>query len=123
MTPAFARLFFAASLVLTVAVAPGCSSDADTVDADTGKAISDLDIGGDRTLDRGQTQQMTATVRYADGTTADVTRNADLTWNIGNTDVATIDANGVVTGVAIGATQIRANYQGRESASRALIVK
>jgi hypothetical protein len=99
-----------------------CDSD-DTVDSNTGKAISDLDIGGDLTLDKGKTQQMRATVKYADGTSTDVTTNGDLVWNIGNTDVATISEGGTVTGVEIGATQIKATYQGKESASHALVVK
>ena len=99
----------------------GCDDD-DAVDSN-GKAISDLDIGGDLTLDKGATQQMTATVVYADGSRSVVTKSDDLVWNIGNTDVATINDEGVVTGVEVGATQIKATYQGKESASHALIVK
>jgi len=122
MKSIFARLCFAAALLVPAAAVTGCNDD-DNVDESSGKAISDLDIGGDLTLDKGATQQMTATVKYADGTSSVVTTNDDLVWNIGNTDVATINDEGVVTGVEIGATTIKATYQGRESASRALVVK
>ncbi len=108
------------SLVGASSFVAGCGSD--NVDSVTGKTISDLDIGGDLTLDKGKTQQMTATVKYADGTSVNVTTNADLVWNVGNTGVATISKEGIVTGVGVGATTIKATYQGKESASRALIV-
>lgn len=100
-----------------------CSSDDDNVDSVNGKAISDLDIGGDIALDSGKSQQMQATLEYADGTSRDVTRSDDLVWNIGNTNVATISRDGVVTGVAIGATTIKATYQHQQSDSQALIIK
>ena len=79
----------------------------------TGKAISDLYIGSDLTLDKGSSQQATATVKYADGTNANVTKSRDLVWNIGNTDVATVSSTGFVTAVAVGATTIKATYQGK----------
>lgn len=111
---------------LSIGIVPtitSCSSDDDNVDSVNGKAISDLDIGGDLALDSGKSQQMQATLEYADGTSRDVTRSDDLVWNIGNTNVATINRDGVVTGVAIGATTIRATYQNQQSDSQALIVK
>jgi len=122
MNSFFSKLFVASALVIGAASATACS-DSNAVDSNTGKAISDLDIGGDITLDKGKTQQMTATVEYADGTTSSATTSSDLVWNIGNTGVATISKDGVVTGVAVGATTIKATYQGKESASKALIVK
>jgi len=120
----YARFFVAASFALATSFATvACSDTATAVDTSTGKAISDVDIGADLTLDRGTTQQATARVEYADGTAADVTKSEDLVWNIGNTDVATISAEGVVTAKSVGATTIKATYQGKESASKALIVK
>lgn len=114
------------AVLLALAVPAGsivaCDSE-DAVDTNSGKAISDLDIGSDLTLDKGTTQQVSATVKYADGTSANVTSNADLVWNVENTDVATISKDGVVTGVSVGATKIKATYQGATSESQALIVK
>jgi len=108
-------------LAFPLSTLAACGDDA--VDTNSGKAISDLDIGGDRTIDKGQTQQMTATVEYADGTTLNATSSSDLVWNIGNTGVATISKDGVVTAVSVGATTIKATYQGKESSSQALLVK
>jgi len=108
--------------LVSVSFVTGCDSN-DAVDANNGKAISDLDIGGDVTIDKGQNQQMSATVEYADGTKTVVTTSSDLVWNIGNTGVATISREGVVTAVSVGATTVKATYQGRESSSQALIVK
>lgn len=119
----FAKFFLTGALLAGASTAVAACDDDNTVDANSGKAISDLDIGGDITLDKGATQQMTATVEYADGSSANVTSSDDLVWNIGNTGVATISKDGVVTGVSIGATTVKATYQGRESASKAIVVK
>ena len=116
------RFLMVSALALPVLGTAACSDDS-TTDASNGKAISDLDIGADLTLDKGKTQQVTATVEYADGTSANVTTSSDLVWNIGDTGVATISKDGVVTGVSTGATTIKATYQGRESSSHALVVK
>ncbi len=115
------NLILASFLSVGTVFAMGCSSDTET-DAANGKTISDLDIGGDVTLDKGKTQQMTATVKYADGTSTNVTTSSDLVWNIGNTDVATISKDGVVTGQGTGATTIKATYQGKSTADHTLIV-
>ena|SRR5688572_33244652 len=122
-TALLARALVFAAVAAVAASVPACSSDATNVDTASGKTISDLDIGGDLTLDKGKSQQMSATVKYADGTSSDVTRNGDLVWNIGNTNVATISGDGMVTGVDFGATTIKTTYQGKESASRSLVVK
>jgi hypothetical protein len=118
----FSRFTLLASLALPVSFAAGGCSSTTTVDSN-GKAISSLDIGGSITLDKGKTQQVSATVKYADGTTAVVTTSSDLVWNVGNTDVATISKDGTVTGVNVGATTLKAIYQGKESDSQPLIVK
>ncbi len=118
---AFARFTLLAALALPVSLAVGGCSSSTTVD-NNGKAISSLDIGGSITLDKGKTQQVSATVKYADGTTSVVTTNSDLVWNVGNTDVATISKDGVVTAVNVGATTLKATYQGKESDSQPLIV-
>lgn len=108
------------ALVFSLGLA-ACSSD-NTTDTTTGQAISGVDIGGDVTIDKGEQKQLTATVDYADGTKADVTNNSQLVWNIDNTDVATISATGMLTGKSVGATKVKATYQGSESGSHAVIV-
>jgi len=54
----------------------------------------------------GQTQQMTAMARYADGTTADVT--SQVVWSSGSTGVATVSATGLVTAMAAGTAVVTA---------------
>ena len=48
----------------------------------------------------GQTTSFTASGTYSDGSTADITY--EVTWASDNTAIATIDANGTATGVAVG---------------------
>ncbi len=121
MKSIFAKFILASAFALTAPFAVGCSNDDEGVD-DNGKAISDIDIGGDVTIDEGATKQVTATIEYADGTKLDVTNSSDLVWNIGDTGVATISASGLVTGVSKGATTIKATYQGKVNDEHALIV-
>ncbi|MFO0676253.1 MAG: hypothetical protein U0169_06950 [Polyangiaceae bacterium] len=81
MNSSFFRLAFVASLSLaSVTGVVGCSDSTSDggVDPDTRKAVSSLDIDGDRTIDIGDTEQRTATVKYADGTSKDVTKDTVL---------------------------------------------
>ncbi|HKR00189.1 MAG TPA: lamin tail domain-containing protein [Pyrinomonadaceae bacterium] len=57
------------------------------------------------TINRGQTQQFTATAFDAGNQPV---AGATFTWSSSNTNVATIDANGLATGVGIGTTTITA---------------
>jgi len=52
----------------------------------------------------GKTLQFTATGQYSDGTSKDLT--TQVTWASSLTSVATINANGLTTGVAVGGTDI-----------------
>jgi uncharacterized protein YjdB len=52
----------------------------------------------------GATQQFTATGTYSDNTTKDIT--SEVTWASSNTAVASINADGLATGIAPGATYI-----------------
>jgi uncharacterized protein YjdB len=58
----------------------------------------------------GNTQQFTATGDYANGSTLDITNT--VTWNSSTPATATIDANGLATGVAVGTTNITASLSG-----------
>jgi uncharacterized protein YjdB len=59
-------------------------------------------------LPRGFTTQMTATALFSNGSSSDYT---DLvTWSSTGEAVATVDSNGLVTGVAIGTVNIEASY-------------
>ena len=61
----------------------------------------------------GDTQQLTATETYKDGTTQDVTSSA--TWTVGNSAVASVSASGILTGIASGSTTVTASIDGTTS--------
>jgi hypothetical protein len=54
----------------------------------------------------GVTQQYTATAKYGNNTTADVT--STVTWSTYATNIATISSGGLLTGVALGTTTVKA---------------
>ena len=61
------------------------------------------------------TQQLTATLVLADGSTRDVTDTA--TWTSSDESVATVDSSGLVTAVAEGTATITATTQGLSGTS------
>jgi trimeric autotransporter adhesin len=73
---------------------------------------------GSSNVPAGFKAQFKAVGTYSDGSTADLTTSASITWNVLNTAVATVDSSsnkGLVTGVAAGSTTLVAqvgNVQG-----------
>ena len=68
-------------------------------------------------IPEGTTSSLTATVLPTDAT------NRNVTWSSNNTAVATVNANGVVTGVAVGSTTITVTTEdGNKTASCAVTV-
>ncbi|RYQ19537.1 Bacterial Ig-like domain (group 2), partial [Bifidobacterium pseudolongum subsp. globosum] len=67
--------------------------------------------GGDFSIKAGETRQLTAKLLAADGT--EVTSDDALTWRSSNTAVASVDANGLVTGVAKGTANITVTVGGK----------
>ena len=88
-----------------VAVIAGCG--------DSERAVVSLEVAlqAPRTasLLATRTQQATATATYNDDTTEDVTQQVE--WRSSNTAVATVSGGGLVTGVAVGTTNISATYR------------
>ena len=82
-------------------------------------SLASLVIQGPLTVGPGQTAQVKAVARFADGTERDVT--ADARWTSSQAAIATVDA-GVVMGQALGRAQIRATYVSR-SASLSMVIK
>ena len=75
-----------------------------------GNTITSLQVApSNATVQPGTTQQYTATARYGNNTTADVT--SQVTWSTSPTSIATINSTGLLTGVALG----RANVQAKSS--------
>lgn len=65
------------------------------------------------TIEVGNTVNLTATATYSDSTTQNATNNA--IWSSNNESVATVDNNGIVTGISTGSATITATYQGVSS--------
>ncbi|HEX9078496.1 MAG TPA: DUF3443 family protein [Desulfuromonadaceae bacterium] len=94
-------------LVLTVALAAGCSGGGGSVS----KTLSSITVTpANPSVTAGGTQQFSATGTFSDGTTQDLT--ASVTWSSSATSVATISnstgSNGKATAVAAGTTTITA---------------
>lgn len=111
---------FAISLFAALTAAAGCGTS-DVID-DDGKAISELQVTPETTaLVKGSTMQLHATVKYADGTSKDVTKHDNTLWNTSNPNVAIVSKEGMVTAVLEGVVDITAKYKG-EKATESLVV-
>ena len=90
------------------------SNSAEAKDPTNGKIISELVISGDdrTTLSSGKTTKLTATLRYSDGTSRDVSSGAGAVWNSTDTSNATVGQDGLVTAVDEGSTEISVTYNG-----------
>src|SRR5512132_2622415 len=126
----FFQALFAAPLVMALAAGVGCSGagGAGPDDnkggsaTDDGKVIASIDITPEKaTLSKGATQQFKAVVRYADGTTEDITNSKDVVWNTSEPTVATVTKNGVVTATKGGIASISVEYK-NEKASESFVV-
>lgn len=73
--------------------------------------ISSLAVTGTSPMNVGQSFPWTATATFSDGTTQDVTGAA--TWASAGPGIASVNAAGVVTGVAPGTTTISAVFNGK----------
>lgn len=113
-------LFTASFLAILPAASIGCGSDETSVD--DGKAISSLEImSGIDTLAKGSTVKFQAMAKYADGTSSDVTDDAETVWNTDDPETATVAKDGTVTAVDEGTVEITATYKGK-SAGESFIV-
>lgn len=68
----------------------------------------------------GMKQQMTVMAKYTDGSVRDVSAEAFL--DSSNTEIATVDKNGLVTAVRRGETAILARYEGSYSAAPLIVM-
>ncbi|MBV7437198.1 Ig-like domain-containing protein [Aeromonas sp. sif2416] len=109
---------------LVTAVAPGTATITGTLDGQSATISvtvtnATLNVGGltittpPVTLAAGQGSQLAASGSYSDGTTTDVTANVQ--WSSDNPAVATVDASGLVTGVAPGTATITGTLDGQSA--------
>jgi hypothetical protein len=66
-----------------------------------------------------ETQQLTTEAQYSDGSTVDVTQNSQ--WSSANSNIITVDANGIVKAVGYGNTTVRGQYQGASAVSQVIV--
>lgn len=109
---AFAAL---AALALTLA---GCAADVAAP-----SAVAEVDLGGDRTLERGKPRVVSATVRYEDGTTELATPADGLEVVVDDPGVVRVQGDGEVRGLAVGVTTLRAAFGGKTAAQRVVVAR
>lgn len=108
----FRLLVTASFLAIVPAASVGCSGE-DVTDIGEEKTLSSLEIGpGIDTLAKGSTVQFKVTATYADGSTEDVTNDADIVWNTSDAENATVD-DGLVTAIDEGTVSISATFQSK----------
>jgi trimeric autotransporter adhesin len=102
-----------ASLLMALGAATGCMGTSDV--SDDGVGVTGVSIGPDKTtLTTGTTFQFLATVKYADGTSKDVTHDSETVWNTSNPAIATVSDSGMVSAIAEGLVDISADYKGEK---------
>jgi len=112
-----ARTLGVASLIATAAA---CSSNKTNDTPTTPTAtVSSVAVAG-TAPNVGLTAQFTATATMSNGTTQNVTSQA--TWQSSNTSLATVNAAGIVTGVAPGDVDISATFQSVAGRQRITVV-
>ena len=79
--------------------------------------VSSVTISGDATVEAGSTLALAATVLPANASYKDVA------WTSSDETVATVDANGVVTGVAVGSVTITATADGQSDTFNVTVAK
>ena len=119
----FPQALFTAPLILALAAGVGCTGTNTTSGTsaggttggsatEEGKVIAGVEITPNKdTLTKGATQQFRATVRYADGTTEDITNSRDAVWNTSEPNVATVSKDGVVVAMKEGLVNITVEYK------------
>ena len=110
--------------ILSISLAAGLAGAAASASAmDPEKGIAKIEIQPQKiTLSTGGTTQLRAIVRFADGSTKDVTDDADTVWNTSNTSVATVSKTGVVTALKAGMVDISAGYKSEKGDEHFLVV-
>ncbi len=122
----FPQALFTAPLILALAAGVGCTGTTTTSGTsaggttggsatEDGKAVAAVEITPNKdTLSKGATQQFRAVVRYADGTTEDITNSKEALWNTSEPAVATVSKNGVVVAAKEGLVNITVEYKGEK---------
>jgi len=119
----FHQALFTASLIACLTAGLGCTGTTPTGGTgnggsvtDDGKVVAGIDITPDKTtMSKGASQQFRAVVRYADGTTEDITESKDAVWNTSEPTVATVTRTGLVIAAKAGIVDITVEYKGEKA--------
>jgi trimeric autotransporter adhesin len=103
---------FVPSMAAAMTLLVGCSSGprSDNPSAASKPNAVSIAVTGTTSLIVGQNQQLSATLKYSDGTTKDMTTSA--IWTSSATVIATVSAGGAVTGLSVGQSTITATTSG-----------
>lgn len=113
-------------IALAVSVLIGACDDRPTAPSPqpspptAGVTIVDLTISGPNTIAPGETTQFTATARYSDGSSRNVTSEA--AWRTGNESVLIVSATGAATARGRGESSIQASFNQRVAVISEVIV-
>src|SRR4029077_10421621 len=114
-------VFTASTIALTIA-GMGCSGISGTSSSGGGtKTLSSVAVSpASMSIQSGQTQQFTATAKYSDGSTANVSSTA--AWTVSSGTIASVNNAGLVTAKAAGSATVKASLDGMNG-SAALTVQ
>jgi uncharacterized protein YjdB len=97
----------------TMVASIGCISTGDSVD--NGKAIASVVVTPEKaTFTKGTTLQFTATLKYGDGTTKDVTRDSTTLWNSSDAKIVTVSSTGLASALTVGVGTVSATFNGEK---------
>jgi len=111
MTQRYYYLAHAGAALVVLALLAGCNGDGGMTEPGPETQIVTVEVSpaADTLVALGQTAQLTATARDADG---DVVSGVTFTWSSGNAGVVSVDQTGAATAVSNGVAQITATAAG-----------
>ena len=110
-SPSLLLTFFTFCLAALLIVGMGCQGMQNSTGTGGTKTLVSISISpATANISTGATQQFTATAKYNDGSTANV--SLSVTWGVNSSSVATISATGLATGKASGSVNVTASLNG-----------
>src|SRR5438105_372998 len=84
--------------------------------AEDSSPVTELEITPDiLAMRRGESVRAQVTARFADGTSRDVSHEAETHWSSGDTTVLSVTETGLVIAGGLGVTTLRVEFRGKSS--------